>query len=81
MGRNYLHKYSSELFSGGRLHEIIEALFRDQQDNPERYKNPGILKAQCLIDAGIVDKTYTVAKINESAQILQAHNDNDQCSL
>lgn len=29
------------------------------------------------MDAGIVDKTYTVAKFNESAQILQAHNDND----
>ena len=61
--------------------EIIEGLFRDQQDNPERYKDPGILAAQCLMDAGIVDKTYTAAKFNESAQILQAHNDNDQRTL
>ena len=60
---------------------IIEGLFRDQQDNPERYKDPGILAAQCLMDAGIVDKTYTAAKFNESAQILQAHNDNDQRTL
>lgn len=60
---------------------IIESLFRDQQDNPERYKDPGILAAQCLMDAGIVDKTYTAAKFNESAQILQAHNDNDQRTL
>ncbi len=60
---------------------IIEGLFRDQQDNPERYKDPGILAAQCLVDAGIVDKTYTAAKFNESAQILQAHNDNDQRTL
>lgn len=61
--------------------KIIEGLFRDQQDNPERYKDPGILAAQCLMDAGIVDKTYTAAKFNESAQILQAHNDNDQRTL
>ena len=60
---------------------IIEGLFRDQQDNPERYKDPGILAAQCLMDAGIVDKTYTAAKFNESAQIVQAHNDNDQRTL
>ena len=60
---------------------IIEGLFRDQQDNPERYKDPGILAAQCLMDAGIVDKTYTAAKFNESAQILQAHNDNHQRTL
>lgn len=33
------------------------------------------------MDAGIVDKTYTAAKFNESAQILQAHNDNDQRTL
>ncbi|WP_416517347.1 hypothetical protein [Bifidobacterium asteroides] len=66
---------------GGRLREIIEALFRDQQDNPERYKDPGILTARYLIDAGIVDKTYTAAKFNESAQILQTHNDNDQRTL
>ena len=56
---------------------IIEGLFRDQQDNPERYKDLGILAVQCLMDAEIVDKTYTAAKFNESAQILQAHNDND----
>ena len=61
--------------------KIIEGLFRDQQDNPERYKDPGILAAQCLMDAGIVDKTYTAAKFNESAQIVQAHNDNDQRTL
>ena len=60
---------------------IIEGLFRDQQDNPERYKDPGILAAQCLMDAGIVDKTYTATKFNESAHILQAHNDNDQRTL
>ena len=56
---------------------IIEGLFRDQQDNPERYKDPGILAAQCLMDAGIVDKTYTAAKFNESAQILQTQSEND----
>ena len=61
--------------------DIIESLFRDQQDNPERYKDTGILAAQCLMDAGIADKTYTAAKFNESAQILQAHNDNDQRAL
>ena len=57
--------------------KIIEGLFRDQQDNPERYKDPGILAAQCLMDAGIVDKTYTAAKFNESAQILQTQSEND----
>ena len=35
------------------------------------------MAVQCLMDAEIVDKTYTAAKFNESAQILQAHNDND----
>ena len=61
--------------------DTIESLFRDQQDNPERYKDTGILAAQCLMDAGIADKTYTAAKFNESAQILQAHHDNDQRAL
>ena len=61
--------------------KIIEGLFRDQQDNPERYKDPGILAAQCLMDAGIVDKTYTAAKFNESAQILQTHNSDNQCTF
>lgn len=33
------------------------------------------------MDAVILDKTYTAAKFNESAQILQAHNDNDQRTI
>jgi len=57
--------------------DTIEGLFRDQQDNPERYKDTGILAAQCLTEAEIADKTYTAAKFNESAQILQTRNVND----
>ena len=73
--------YKQVISCSAHTTDTTESLFRDQQDNPERYKDTGILAAQCLMDAGIVDKTYTAAKFNESAQILQAHNDNDQRAL
>ena len=38
---------------------IIEAEYRDQQDNPERYKDQGIVAVQCLRDAGKVGNSYT----------------------
>ena len=38
---------------------IIEAEYRDQQDNPERYKDQSIVAVQCLRDAGKVDDSYT----------------------
>ncbi|MCI6531879.1 MAG: hypothetical protein SO053_08700 [Bifidobacterium animalis] len=47
---------------------VIEAAYRDQQDNPERYKDSGIIAAQCLRDAKIVDDTYTAAQFNEASQ-------------
>ncbi|KFF31369.1 hypothetical protein [Bifidobacterium bombi] len=51
----------------------IEAAFREQQDNPERYKDSSIIAAQCLIDAKIVDKSYTAAKFKEAADTLNSH--------
>ena len=46
---------------------IIEAEYRDQQDNPERYKDHGLIAVQCLRDAGKVDKSYTAAQFNKAA--------------
>lgn len=45
---------------------IIEAAYRDQQDNPDRFKDHGILAAQCLRDNGIVDESYTAAQFNHA---------------
>ena len=45
---------------------IIEAEYRDQQDNPERYKDQGIVAVQCLRDAGKVDDSYTAAQFNNA---------------
>jgi len=47
---------------------IIEAEYRDQQDNPERYKDHGLIAVQCLRDAGKVDKSYTAAQFNKAAE-------------
>lgn len=51
---------------------VIEADFRDQQDNPDRYKDPGIIAVQCLRDAGKVDKNYTAAEFNQSVKEVTA---------
>lgn len=51
---------------------VIEADFRDQQDNPDRYKDPGIVAVQCLRDAGKVDKDYTAAEFNKSVKEVAA---------
>ena len=53
--------YKQVISCSAHTTDTTESLFRDQQDNPERYKDTGILAAQCLMDAGIVDKTYTAA--------------------
>lgn len=45
---------------------LIEAEYRDQQDNPERYKDPSMIAVQCLRDAGKVDDSYTAAQFNNS---------------
>ena len=45
---------------------IIEAEYRDQQDNPERYRDQGIVAVQCLRDAGKVDDSYTAAQFNNA---------------
>lgn len=44
----------------------IEALYRDQQDNPERYKDHSIIAVQCLRDSGIVDSSYTAAQFTKA---------------
>ena len=45
---------------------LIEAEYREQQDNPQRYKDSGIVAVQCLRDAGKVDDSYTAARFNEA---------------
>lgn len=45
---------------------IIEAEYRNQQDNPERCKDQGIVAVQCLGDADKVDDPYTAAQFNNS---------------
>ena len=48
--------------------QIIEAYYRSQQDNPQRYKNHGLIAVQCLRDAGKVDKSYTTAQFNKAVE-------------
>ena len=48
--------FKQSIICSAHTTEIVEAPFRDQQDNPERYKDHGILAAQCLVDEGIIDK-------------------------
>lgn len=59
--------FKQSIICSAHTTEIVEAPFRDQQDNPERYKDHGILAAQCLVDEGIIDKVYTATEYNESA--------------
>lgn len=47
---------------------VIEADYRDQQDNPDRYKDHGIIAVQCLRDAGVVGDDYTAAEFNRSVE-------------
>lgn len=52
---------------------VIEAAYRNQQDNPKRYKDSGILAAQCLHSAGVVDDSYTAAQFNMSMNELKGN--------
>lgn len=43
----------------------IEALFITQQGNPDLLSDPSQVAVQCLIEAGIVDASYTPQKLRE----------------
>ncbi|OZG69179.1 hypothetical protein [Bifidobacterium eulemuris] len=51
---------------------VIEAEYRDQQDNPDRYKDRGIVAVQCLREAGVVDDSYTAAQFNSGLDRLSS---------
>lgn len=54
---------------------VIEAAFRDQQDNPQRYADSSLNAVQCLVDAGIVDEHYTAARFRAASDRIYAGED------
>ncbi|MEK0306234.1 hypothetical protein [Bifidobacterium favimelis] len=59
----------------------IEGYYREQQDNPERYKDIGIVAVQCLRDSKIVGDDYTAARFNEGLEQLRKEDSDPEEAL